>query len=70
MRLPCLAAAIAGLMLLSGTAPAQDRDACASAMVCASNPDTVLRALEKAGLKPKKSVDNEGDPMLESEEAS
>ena len=70
MRLTCLAAAVAGLMFLSGTAPAQDRDACAAAMVCASNPDTVMRAMERAGLKPRKSVDNDGDPMIESDEGS
>jgi hypothetical protein len=70
IRLVSLALAITGLTFLSGAAPAQDRDACAAGMVCASSPDTVQRALEKAGLKPSKSVDNDGDPMLRSEEGT
>ena len=70
MRLTCLAAAVTGLMFLSGAAPAQDRDACGPGLVCASNPDTVMRAMEKARLKPSKAVDSDGDPMLESGEGS
>jgi len=68
MRPIRLAAIAAALFLAGGVAQAQDRAACGAGMVCASDPDSVMRAMEKAGLKPKKSADNEGDPMIESEE--
>lgn len=70
MRTIRLAAAAASLFLVAGTGHAQDRAACGAGLVCASDPDSVMRAMEKAGLKPKKSVDNDGDPMIESEDAS
>lgn len=70
MRSIHLAAAIAALFLAAGAVQAQDRDPCGAGLVCASDPDSVMRAMEKAGLKPKKSVDNQGDPMIESAEAA
>jgi hypothetical protein len=70
MRPISLVAALAALLVLPGTALAQDRDPCGAGLVCASAPDTVIHAMEKAGLKPKKSVDTDGDPMIESDEGT
>ncbi|MES2445174.1 MAG: YbjN domain-containing protein [Pseudomonadota bacterium] len=70
MRPIRLAAAIAALFLTAGAAQAQDRAPCGAGMVCASDPASVVRAMEKAGLKPHQLVDNEGDPMIESQEAA
>lgn len=70
MRPIHLAAAAAALLLVPGVAAAQDRAPCGAGLVCASDPDSVMRAMEKAGLKPKKLADNQGDPMIESEEAA
>lgn len=70
MRPIHLAAAAAALLLAPNIARAQDRAPCGAAMVCASDPDSVMRAMEKAGLKPHKIVDNQGDPMIESDEAA
>ena len=62
--------AAAALLFQAGTAQAQDRTPCGAGLVCASNPDAVMKAMEKAGLKPKKSTDNDGDPMIESDAAT
>jgi Putative bacterial sensory transduction regulator len=70
MRPIHLAAAAAALLLAPGVAPAQDRAPCGPDLVCASDPDTVMHAMEKAGLKPTRSADNEGDPVISSEEAA
>ena len=51
-------------------ASAQDKASCGAGMVCASKPETVMAAMEKAGFKPKLSKDNSGDPMIESDEAA
>lgn len=59
--------AAATLAAASGAALAQDRDACGAGLVCASDPATVMRAMDKAGLKPKLGADNDGDPMIESD---
>lgn len=67
MRPIRLAAIAVALVLASGIAQAQDRVACGAGLVCASDPDSVMRAMEKAGLNPKKLADNDGDPMIESE---
>ncbi|MBX3564776.1 MAG: YbjN domain-containing protein [Sphingomonas sp.] len=67
MRLTCLAAAA---MLLAAPAFAQDRAACGAGQVCASNPASVVAAMEKANLKPKLGKDASGDPLIESEGAS
>ena len=65
MRLTIPAAA-AAMLLFCGSAQAQDRDPCGTGMVCASDPATVMQALEKAGLAPKLGEDDLGDPMIES----
>jgi hypothetical protein len=70
MRIVHLAAAVAALLVTTGVAQAQDRKPCGEALVCASDPATVMRAMEKAGLKPKQTVDKQGDPMIESDEAA
>ncbi len=70
MRAIHLAAATVALFLVPGAVQAQDRTPCGAGMVCAGDPDSVMRAMEKAGLKPHKIVDNQGDPMIESDEAA
>ena len=67
MRLICLAAAV---MFFAAPAMAQDRAACASGTVCASDPATVMAAMTRANLKPQLSKDGQGDPMIESEGAA
>jgi hypothetical protein len=69
MRLLSFAAGLAALCL-SVPAAAEDAKPCGAGLICASNPQTVMAALEKAGLKPKLSKDGEGDPMIESDESS
>lgn len=64
MRVIHLAAGAAALLLAPGIAHAQDRAPCGTDLICASEPDTVTHALEKAGLKVTRSADNQGDPML------
>lgn len=59
-------AVVATATMLAGTASAQDRDPCGASLVCASNPETVVAALHKAGYEAKLSADNVGDPMIES----
>lgn len=70
MRPIHLAAAAAALLLVPGIAQAQDRAPCGAGMVCASDPDSVMRAMEKAGLKPTRGTDGQGDPMLSSAESA
>jgi len=69
MRLLPFAAGLAALCL-SAPVSAEDAKPCGAGLICASNPQTVMAALEKAGLKPKLSKDGEGDPMIESDESS
>jgi len=70
MRLLSMTAAAAAMLCLSaGPAAAEDKAACAAGAICASNPQSVMAAMEKAGFKPKLSKDNDGDPMIESDEA-
>ncbi len=66
MKPIAIAAAAAGF-LLAGTAQAQDKQPCGIDMVCASNPDSVLAALEAAELEARLSTDTTGDPMIEVE---
>ncbi|MBO9713818.1 YbjN domain-containing protein [Sphingomonas sp.] len=70
MRVLLGVAALAAFLIGAGEAKAQDRDPCKPGMVCASAPDTVIAAMERAGLKPKRTADDQGDPMLESDEAA
>lgn len=68
-----LLSAVAGIgMLCLGVMPAaaEDKVPCAAGAVCASKPETVVAAMEKAGFKPKLTKDNDGDPMIESDEAA
>lgn len=67
MRLLLLAAIGIAAASLSTPAAAEDTAPCDAGMVCASNPDTVIAALTKAGVKPKLDKDGSEDPMLEVE---
>ncbi|MDG2532675.1 YbjN domain-containing protein [Sphingomonas sp. HITSZ_GF] len=64
---------VAGLVVSAWAMPAaaqnQVQAPCAKDQVCANAPQTVLAAMEKAGLKPKMTTDGQGDPMIESDEA-
>lgn len=60
-----------GLGLLLGAVPlsgalAEDRAACGKGLICASDPQTVVKALQEAGYKAKLTADKLGDPMVES----
>ena len=70
MRLTLPAAAAAVLLFASTPAVAEDKEPCGKDMVCASKPETVMAAMEKAGFKPKLTADTDGDPMIESDEAA
>ncbi|MEI9926775.1 MAG: YbjN domain-containing protein [Sphingomonas sp.] len=62
--------AAAALFLTMGAAHAQDRNPCGAGTVCASDPQSVMRAMDKADLKPKLATDNSGDPLIESDAAA
>ncbi len=66
-RLALGAAALLAIGL--GAAPAQARDAssCGGLMVCASYPESVRAAVEKAGLKPKLTKAESGNPLVEAD---
>lgn len=59
-------AALAATVLWCGAAQAEDAEPCARGMVCASDPQTVVAALQQAGLQAKLGTDETGDPMVES----
>jgi len=62
--------AVAAMVSLGGwalPAAAQDRDPCGAEMVCASDPDTVFAAMERAHMEPSRTTDSAGDPMIESD---
>lgn len=62
-------AAASGAALLCGWSvgvSAKDDAPCAKGMVCASAPETVVKALQDAGYKAKLTADREGDPMVSS----
>lgn len=59
--------AAGALMLWAGAAQAQDRNACGAGMVCASDPASVARAMQKAGFAVKQTKDEGGDPAIASE---
>lgn len=67
--LPFAAAGIAALCL-AAPASAEDTKPCGPGLICASNPQTVMAAMEKAEYKPKLGKDGEGDPMIESDESA
>ncbi|AKH41918.1 hypothetical protein WYH_00867 [Croceibacterium atlanticum] len=61
-RLP-IAAAMA-LAFAATPAMAQDGAECPAGLVCASEPQTVVDALERAGLEPELGTDDQGDPKI------
>jgi len=68
MRLPLFAAAALSALCLATPASAEDKTPCGAGLVCASNPQTVMAAMEKAKFAPKLDKDNDGDPLISSEE--
>jgi len=67
MRRLLFAAALSALFL-STPGAAEDTKPCGAGLVCASDPASVMAAMEKAGFKPKLSKDNDGDPMISSDQ--
>jgi hypothetical protein len=61
-------AAGVGVLLAATSSPAQAKDdqPCAPNMVCASDPTTIISALQKAGYKAKLTKDAVGDPEIDS----
>jgi hypothetical protein len=59
--------AVLGAVLLAGAAQATDKEPCGKGLVCASAPETVVEALQKAGYKAVLSKsETTGNPMVES----
>lgn len=65
MTLPRLSLLALG-MIVAAPAGATDTAACGAGMVCASNPQTIVAALQKAGYTAELSKDDTGDPMINS----
>jgi Putative bacterial sensory transduction regulator len=63
-------AGVIGLSLFLATtttsASAKDTDACAKGMVCASDPKSVVQALQDEGFKAKLETGSDGDPKISS----
>ncbi len=56
-----------GLALLAATPTlATDTEPCSKGLICASDPATVVQALQEAGYKAKLDKDSGGDPMVSS----
>jgi Putative bacterial sensory transduction regulator len=53
-------------VLCAGPAMAADTEPCGSGLICASNPATVVAALQETGYKAKLDKDSEGDPKISS----
>jgi hypothetical protein len=61
----------AGAFVLIGTPVlAADTEPCARGLICASDPSTVVQALQDAGYKAKLTKDSTGDPMISSSASS
>lgn len=69
MRLSFFVAAALSALCLSAPAAAEDTAPCGAGLVCASDPATVMAAMEKAKFKPRLGKDGDGDPMIESDES-
>lgn len=63
LKTVCAALAVVGL---ASPALANDKDTCAAGMICASNPQTIVNAMQEAGYRAKLSKDKEGDPTISS----
>lgn len=55
-----------GLGVTAAAASASDTDPCGAGMVCASSPETVVKAVQEAGFRAVLKKDNSGDPMITS----
>lgn len=65
---PWMTAAIGAALFTIGTsASAKDTDPCGEGMVCATSPDTVMKAFERLELPATLGEDSRGDPMVSSE---
>lgn len=53
-------------LVLPGAAAAADKSPCPAGLICASNPSSVVAALQEAGYAAKLTKDNLGDPLIES----
>jgi hypothetical protein len=68
MRLQLFAAAALSALCFAAPVAAEDTTPCGTGLVCASDPQTVVAAMEKAKFAPKLGKDNDDDPMIESED--
>jgi hypothetical protein len=57
---------ILGLALCAGMAEAKDEAKCPKGLICASDPETVVKGLQSAGYKAQLSKDAYGDPYIAS----
>jgi Putative bacterial sensory transduction regulator len=55
--------------ICAAPAMAVDKEPCGTGLICASNPATVVSALQEAGYKAKLAKDDGGDPMISSSAA-
>jgi hypothetical protein len=58
--------AISLAVAFASSAQAADTDACPTGLICASKPETVAAAMQKAGYQAKLDKDKTGDPMISS----
>jgi hypothetical protein len=61
-----VAIALAGIAFLAFPCAANAQATCGAKMVCASDPQTVVSALQTAGYKAQLGTDGEGDPKIDS----
>ena len=66
IRIALAALAVSMMFVLAGPASAKDTKPCAPGLICASDPATIVAALQKAGYKAKLTTDDTGDPEIES----
>jgi len=60
------AIAVVLMTLVANPAVAKDTKPCGAGLICASDPATIVAALQKAGYKAKLTTDNTGDPEIQS----
>jgi hypothetical protein len=65
-RLPLCIAAVVLASAGANAAYSKDTEPCVTGMVCASDPQTIVNALQEEGYKAKLGTDAEGDPIVTS----